>query len=67
MTTAQFETIESSAADELLRARFETLAEWGMPFEDARMIASCVEADIVEVAGLLGRGCPPKLVLELLL
>ena len=67
MTAAQFGTIEPTAADELLRARFEALAEWGMPFEDARMIASCVDADIVEVAGLLGRGCPPKLVLQLLL
>jgi hypothetical protein len=67
MTVAQFEALAPTLATELLRARFEALAEWGMPFEDARTIASRLEVDIVDVARLLQRGCPPKLALELLL
>lgn len=67
MTAATFERLAPSAADELLRARFEALVEWGVPLDDAREIAAAVAADIVKVFGLLRRGCPPKLVLELLI
>jgi hypothetical protein len=50
----------------LVRARFEALAEWGVPIADAREIAQAVTVDIVEVVGLLRRGCPPELVLAIL-
>ena len=51
----------------LVRARFEALAEWGIPLADATDIAQAVEVDIVEVVGLLGRGCPADLVLDILI
>jgi hypothetical protein len=66
MTAAQFELIGPTAAEELLRARFEALAEWGCPVDDALVIASHVEVDIIDALGLLRRDCPPRLVLRLL-
>ena len=44
MTAAQLQTLNPVSADELLRARyvrarFEALAEWGIPLADARAIA----------------------------
>ena len=66
MTAAQFELLEASSAEELLRARFEALAEWGCPLADALVIASHVEVDIVDAVSLLLRGCPPDLVLPTL-
>jgi hypothetical protein len=50
----------------LVRARFEVLAEWGVPLEDARAIAQEIDVDIVEIVGLLRDGCPPGLVLRIL-
>lgn len=66
MTTAQFELLEAASAEELLRARFEALADWGCPLGDALVIASHVEVDILEAVHLLDRGCPPDLVLPAL-
>jgi hypothetical protein len=63
MTAAQFELLEPASAEELLRARFEALAECGCPLGDALVIASHVEVDILDAVGLIGRGCPPDLVL----
>ena len=50
----------------LVRARFDALAEWGMPLEDAAAIAQEVDVDIVEVFDLLRHGCPPEFVLSIL-
>ena len=66
MTAAQFELLGSSAAEELLRARFEALAEWGCPLGDALIIATHVEVDIVDAVALLRHGCPADLVLPIL-
>ena len=71
MTAAQLQTLNPVSADDLLRARyvrarFEALAEWGIPLVDARAIADTVTVDIVEVVGLLRCGCPADLVLPIL-
>ena len=66
MTAAQFRTLEPASADELLRARFEALAEWGIPLADAITIAHSVDVDVIEAVGLLRRGCPSHLVLSIL-
>ena len=66
MTAAQFQTLEPASADELLRARFEALAEWGISLADARAIAHAVDLDLIDVVGLLQRGCPSHLVLSIL-
>jgi hypothetical protein len=50
----------------LVRARFEALAEWGMPLEDAGEIAQEVDVDIVEVVDLMRHGCPSDLILSIL-
>jgi hypothetical protein len=66
MLAAQFQTLEQASADELIRARFEALAEWGIPLADARAIAHSVNVDVAEAIGLLRRGCPAALVLPIL-
>jgi hypothetical protein len=66
MTAAQFELIGATEAEELLRARFEALAEWGCPLGDALIIATHVEVDIVDAVSLLRHGCPARLVLPIL-
>lgn len=66
MTAAQFELIGATAAEELLRARFEALATWGCPLGDALIIATHVEVDIVDAIALLRHGCPADLVLPIL-
>ena len=66
MTAAQFELIDSSAAEELLRARFEALAEWGCPLADALVIATHIEVDIIDAIALVRRGCPGNLVIPIL-
>ncbi len=66
MTAAQFQTLEPAAAGELVRARFEALAEWGIPLADAHAIAHRLDVDVVEAVALLRRGCPSSLVLPIL-
>lgn len=71
MTAAQFQTLAPAPADELLRirfvhARFEVLAEWGIPTDDALTIAHSTEVDVVEAVWLLRHGCPSDLVLSIL-
>lgn len=71
MTAAQLQTLTRPASDEQLRnrfvqARFEALAEWGMPTEDALAIAASTEVDIVETVELLRHGCPSDLVVGIL-
>ena len=50
----------------LVQARFEALAEWGMPMSAARVIAQAISVDIVEAVGLLRQGCPAELVVPIL-
>lgn len=66
MTAAQLQALGPAAADELQRARFEALAEWGIPLADAHEIAEQTSVDIVEAIGLLRLGCPSQLVLSIL-
>jgi hypothetical protein len=66
MTAAQFELLTPASAEELLRARFEALADWGCPLADALVIATHVEVDIDAAVDMLGRGCPPDLVIPVL-
>ena len=41
-----------------VRARFEALAEWGIPTADALAIADATDVDILDAVGLLRSGCP---------
>jgi hypothetical protein len=70
MNAAQLQTNEPAAAEDLhttlVRARFEALAEWGIPLFSAHAIAQAVTVDIVDAVGLLREGCPADLVLSIL-
>jgi hypothetical protein len=66
MTAAQFEMLEATEAEELLRARFESLAWHGCPPGNALVIASHTDVELLDAIVLLQRGCPPHLVLPIL-
>lgn len=66
MTAAQFELLESAEAEELLRARFETLVWHGCPAETALVLASHVGVELLDALALMERGCPAELVLPIL-
>ena len=66
MSAAHVQTLEPASTDEMLRARFEVLAEWGIPLSDARAIAQSATVEIVEALDLLRRGCPADLVIPIL-
>ncbi len=71
MTAAQLQTLDAVAEHEELRyrlvqARYEALAEWGIPLADARRVAEAVQVDILEAVELLRDGCPSHLLLPIL-
>jgi hypothetical protein len=66
VTAAQFELLEATQAEELLRARFETLVWHGCPPGNALVIASHMEVELLDAVTLLARGCPAHLVLPIL-
>jgi hypothetical protein len=71
MIAAQLQALNRPAADgerrnRFIQARFEALAEWGIPTEDALALAAATDVDIVETVDLLRRGCPSHLVLAIL-
>jgi hypothetical protein len=66
MTAAQFELLEAGEAEELLRARFESLAWHGCPPGNALVIASHLEIELLDAIVLLQRGCPAYLVMRIL-
>jgi hypothetical protein len=66
MTAAQFETLEVAEAEELLRARFESLTWHGCPPGNALVIASHLEIELLDAISLMQRGCPAHLVIPIL-
>ena len=70
MTAAQLEETTRYSDDyfrvNFVRARFEALAEWGIPTDEAIAIADSTAVDIVAAVGLIRHGCPPDLVLGIL-
>ena len=71
MTAAQLHTLTRPATDEqrrnrFVQARFEALAEWGLPTADALAVADATDVDILEAVELLRHGCPSDIVLEIL-
>jgi hypothetical protein len=66
MTAAQFELLEATQAEEMLRARFTTLTAEGCPPGNALVIASHMEVELTDALYLLQSGCPAHLVLPIL-
>jgi hypothetical protein len=67
MTAAQFELLDSSEAENVLRWRFEELVRAGYGAEDAVVVASHVDVDLHAAADLVRRGCPVETALRILL
>jgi hypothetical protein len=66
MTAAEFEMLEATEAEELLRARFESLTWHGCPPGNALVIASHLDVEVLDAITLLRRGCPAHLVTPIL-
>jgi hypothetical protein len=60
VTAAQFETIDETEAEMILRWRFDELARSGYDVDSALLLASHVEVDLHEASTLLRRGCPTE-------
>jgi hypothetical protein len=67
MTAAQFEMINDSEAEAILRWRFEELVRGGYDVGSALVLASHVEVDLHKAVDLTTRGCPPGTALRILL
>ena len=60
MTAAQFELIDETEAEAILRWRFEELVRSGYDIGSALVLASHVEVDLHDASSLTQRGCPPR-------
>jgi hypothetical protein len=67
MTAAQFELIDESEAEAILRWRFEELVRSGYDVGSALVLASHVEVDLHAASELCRRGCSPDTALRILL
>jgi hypothetical protein len=67
MTAAQFELLDSSEAEGVLRWRFEELLRAGYGAEEAVVVASHVDVDLHAATELVRRGCPVATALKILL
>jgi len=67
VTAAQFELIDETEAEAILRWRFEELVRSGYDIGSALVLASHVEVDLHDASALTRRGCPPDTALRILL
>lgn len=67
MTAAQFELIDETEAESILRWRFGVLVRSGYELGAALRLASHVEIDLHAAADLVRRGCPSETALRILL
>ena len=67
MTVAQFETIDETEAELILRWRFDELVRAGYDVGSALLLASHVEIDLHSASALVRRGCPTETALRILL
>jgi hypothetical protein len=67
MTAAQFETIDETEAEAILRWRFDELVRAGYDIGSALLLASHIEVDLHEASTLVARGCPSETALRILL
>jgi len=67
MTAAQFELLDSSEAESVLRWRFQELVRAGYGAEEAVVVASHVDVDLHAATELVRRGCPVETALRILL
>jgi hypothetical protein len=67
MTAAQFEAIDETEAEAILRWRFDVLVRSGYDVASALVLASHVEIDLHGASELVRRGCPSETALEILL
>ena len=67
MTAAQFELIDETEVEAILRWRFEELVRAGYDIGAALVLASHVEVDLHQASALPRSGCPPETALRILI
>jgi hypothetical protein len=66
VTAAQFETIDETEVEMILRWRFDELVRAGYDVGSALLLASHVEIDLHDASELVRRGCPSETALRIL-
>jgi hypothetical protein len=67
MTAAQFEAIDETEAELILRWRFDELVRAGYDVGTALLLASHVEIDLHDATALVRQGCPADTAVRILL
>lgn len=67
MTAAQFEAIDETEAEAILRWRFDELVRAGYDVGPALLLASHVEIDLHDATELVHRGCPADTAVRILI
>ena len=67
MTAAQFEAIDETEAEMILRWRFDELVRAGYDVGTALVLASHVEIDLHQATELVRRDCPADTAVRILL
>lgn len=66
MTAAEFELLDETEAEQVLRWRLAELERSGYAWDDALMLAVRPEIDLHLATELLRKGCPPETALRIL-
>ena len=66
MTAAQFETLDDTEVEAILRWRFQALVRSGYDLSSALVLASHVEIDLHDASTLVRPGCPSETALQIL-
>ena len=67
MTVEEFEVLQESEAEHLLRVRLRELIAAGFDWDQALVLATHIEVDPERARDLLRRGCPAETALRILL
>ena len=67
MTAAQFETIDETEVEMILRWRLDELIRAGYDIGSALLLATHVEIDLHDASALTRRGCPAETAVRILL
>ena len=67
MTTAEFELLDETEAEQIIRWRLRELTRAGYTWDTGLTVAVRPDIDLHAASALVRRGCPPDLALQILL
>ena len=67
ITKDEFEKMDADAATWLLKVRYRALADAGVEQGEAALVAVHPEVDVAAAISLVGRGCPARTAIRILI